>query len=183
MGSGTIFLFPTEAEAAGFRTLCPDAEWHVIGVGMAEAGAGAARCIVASGCRRAVLCGIAGACDGRLAAGAVVEVVSDAVVGLPAAYAVTYPLPRATRLPTARSLTVSRTGEALHAGEPAADALPSVEQMEGAAVAAVCRAFGVEMVHLRAISNRVGDPRAEWRIGEAVGALGRAAAEVARDGR
>jgi len=64
-------------------------------------------------------------------------------------------------------------------GNPTLDALPIVEQMEGAAVAAACRAFGAEFVHLRAISNRVGDPRSEWRVAEAVEALARAAARLA----
>lgn len=165
---------------------------------MAEAGARAAQCIAATGCRRAVLCGIAGSVGGTLTEGTVAEVVTDAVAGLPGAYAVAYTLPRATALPPVRSLTVSRTGEALHAeGERAAAGnnpadgntctanasagggeMPLVEQMEGAAVAAACRVFGVGLVHLRAISNRVGAPRAEWRTDEAVEALGREAARL-----
>lgn len=182
MEGKTIFLFPTSAEAAGFRTRCPEAEWYEIGVGMAEAGARTAQAVAATGCRRAVLCGIAGACDGSLSAGDVVEVALDGVAGLPAAYAATYRMRRITDLPSVRSLTVSRTGEAIRSGEAtgdaAADTLPLVEQMEGAAVAAVCRVLGVEAVHLRAISNRVGDPRSEWRVAEAVEALGRAAAQI-----
>ncbi len=190
MSHGTIFLFPTCAEAAGLRTRRPDAEWYEIGVGMAEAGARAAQCIAATGCRRAVLCGIAGSVGGTLPDGTVAEVVADAVAGLPEAYAVSYRLPRATALPPVRSLTVSRTGDALpyadvgagDAGNTAVSAggeMPLVEQMEGAAVAAACRAFGVELVHLRAISNRVGASRAEWHTAEAVEALGRWAARLA----
>ena len=90
MKGGTLFLFPTSAEAEGFRTLCPDAEWREIGVGPAEAGARAARFIASTGCARAVLCGIAGACDRRTAIGEAVEAVADGVAGLPAAYATTY---------------------------------------------------------------------------------------------
>ena len=105
------------------------------------------------------------------------------MAGLPAAYATTYLAERATDLPAVRSLTVCRTGDALRGdtatGDPTLDALPLVEQMEGAAVAAACRAFGAEFVHLRAISNRVGDPRSEWRVAEAVEALARAAARLA----
>lgn len=154
---------------------------------MAEAGARAAQCIAATGCRRAVLCGIAGSVGGTLTEGTVAEVVTDAVAGLPGAYAVAYTLPRATALPPVRSLTVSRTGDALHASAGGAAAgndsgedweMPLVEQMEGAAVAAACRVFGVGLVHLRAISNRVGAPRAEWRTDEAVEALGREAARL-----
>ena len=185
MKGGTLFMFPTSAEAESFRTLRPRAKCRIIGVGMAEAGAGAAHCLAATGCRRAVLCGIAGACDDRASVGEAVEVVADAVAGLPAAYFTLYRCPRATELPAVRSLTVSRTGDALRGdtatGDPTLDALPLVEQMEGAAVAAACRAFGAEFVHLRAISNRVGDPRAEWRVAEAVEALARAAARLAED--
>ena len=57
-------------------------------------------------------------------------------------------------------------------------ALPVVEQMEGAAVAAVCRALETEYMHLRAISNHIGDKRSEWRVAEAVEALGAAAAAM-----
>ena len=54
-----------------------------------------------------------------------------------------------------------------------------VEQMEGAAVAAACRAMGVEeYYHLRAISNYVDDDRSAWRIKEAVEALGERIAEL-----
>ena len=51
--------------------------------------------------------------------------------------------------------------------------MPAVEQMEGAAVAAMCEAMGVEhFCHIRAISNRVGDSRDKWRVEEAVAVLG-----------
>ena len=52
-----------------------------------------------------------------------------------------------------------------------------IEQMEGAAVAAVCEAFSVEYLHLRAISNRVSDERKAWRTAEAIEALARAVTE------
>ena len=152
---------------------------------MAEAGARAAHCLASTGCRRAVLCGIAGACDDRLKVGEAVEVVADGVAGLPAAYAVTYLTERTTELPAVRSLTVNRTGDAVRDYSAAygdgTDALPLVEQMEGAAAAAACRVFGADFVHLRAISNRVGDPRSEWCVAEAVEALGRAAARLAEE--
>ena len=68
-----------------------------------------------------------------------------------------------------QSLTVNRTGESL--SQVAGD-VPFIEQMEGAAVAAVCKVWGVEeYYHLRAISNYVDDPRSAWRIGAAVEAL------------
>jgi 16S rRNA (uracil1498-N3)-methyltransferase len=49
---------------------------------------------------------------------------------------------------------------------------------ETAAVAAVAEAFGVEYCHLRAISNRVGEPFEQWHLGEAVAALGAVAAQL-----
>ena len=57
--------------------------------------------------------------------------------------------------------------------------VPVVEQMEGAAVAAVVIALGVEdYCHIRAISNRVGEPFAQWRVGEAVAALAAVVAQL-----
>jgi futalosine hydrolase len=47
-----------------------------------------------------------------------------------------------------------------------------VETMEGAAVAAVCRRFGVPLLQLRAISNWTGDrERGEWDLAAAMAAL------------
>jgi adenosylhomocysteine nucleosidase/futalosine hydrolase len=46
--------------------------------------------------------------------------------------------------------------------------------MEGASVSAVAEQLGVEFLHLRAISNRVGDPFAMWEIGKACEALAEA---------
>lgn len=47
----------------------------------------------------------------------------------------------------------------------------AVESMEGAAFFSVCRAEGVPFLQVRSISNRVGDPRAAWKIDEALIAL------------
>ena len=69
MEGRTLFLFPTEAEAAPFRTLRPDAAVAIIGVGIAEAAAGTAAQMVVTDPTRVVLCGIAGACDDRLSVG------------------------------------------------------------------------------------------------------------------
>lgn len=172
-----LFLFPTEAEASTLRRLCPDAPIATIGVGQAEAAASAARLIVEHQPQRVVLCGIAGALDERLPIGQVVEVVSDRVAGLPAAYAKEYRAPVRSELPSAVSFTVNRTGESLGTKTEAV----AVEQMEGAAVAAVAEAFGVEWMHIRAISNRVSDSRAQWRIGEALEALARVLVEMMND--
>ena len=177
----TLLLFPTDAEAAGLRHRRRDAASAVIGVGMAEAAAGAARAIVTLRPRRVVLCGIAGVCGGELRAGEVVEVVEDSVAALPAAYRRSYCTPRRTALAAARAVTVNAVGEALPSlPRPGAEGerLPVVEQMEGASVAAVCAALGVEYMHIRAISNRVGDDRGAWRVADAVEALGTVAAEL-----
>ena len=173
----TLYLFPTSKEAEGLLSRRADLKSQVgfVGVGMAEAAASAARLIVEHRPRRVVLCGIAGACDERLRVGEVVEVVSDSVAELPARFALKYHSEPITRLPKVSSFTVSRTGASLPlCGD---DALPSIEQMEGAAVAAVCEAFSVEYLHLRAISNRVSDERKAWRTAEAIEALVRAVAE------
>ena len=166
----TLFLVPTQGEAARFRELRADACTAIIGVGMAEAGASAAEAISRYKPQRVVLAGIAGACGERLAVGECVAVVSDMVVALPEAFRVEYQSSACGDLSSAVAYTVSRTGESLPfcGGD---NLLPAVEQMEGAAVAAVCRRAGVEYLHLRAISNRVTDSRSEWRIGQAIDAL------------
>lgn len=173
----TIYCFPTEEEAAVFRALRPDADVRIIGVGMAEAAAVAATFIAAFGPKRLVLCGIAGACDDGVCLGQVVEVVEDAVAGLPDVYAERYDVKTTGLLPQAKSLTVSHSGDSLKY-LPNICSLPYVEQMEGAGVAAACRALDVEFYHIRAISNRVGDDRQKWKIGEAVASLGAVVAQL-----
>ena len=148
----------------------------VVDVGMAAAGANAAQAIARRQPRRVVLCGIAGACDRRVEVGTVVQVESDRVVGLPEKYSIEYSSSTVEGLCRVQGLTVSRTGESLPA---VASNIPCIEQMEGAAVAAACRAMGVEeYYHLRAISNYVDDARSAWRIKEAVEALGERIAEL-----
>lgn len=170
----TLYLFPTSKEAEGLLSRRADLKSQVgfVGVGMAEAAASTARLIVEHRPRRVVLCGIAGACDECLRVGEVVEVVSDSVAELPARFALRYHSEPITCLPKVSSFTVSRTGASLPlCGD---DALPSIEQMEGAAVAAVAKQLGVDFHHIRAISNYVSDDRSAWRIHEAVEALGEA---------
>ena len=170
----TLYLFPTSKEAEGLLARRADLKSQVgfVGVGMAEAAASTARLIVEHRPRRVVLCGIAGACDERLRVGEVVEVVSDSVAELPARFALKYYSEPITCLPKVSSFTVSRTGASLPLC--ADDALPSIEQMEGAAVAAVAKQLGVDFHHIRAISNYVSDDRSAWRIAKAVEALGEA---------
>ena len=174
----TLYLFPTIEESVAFCDLRPELREQVVvvGVGMAEAGANAAKAIARREPCRVVLCGIAGACDSRVEVGVVVQVESDRVAGLPEKYSIEYSSSFLEGLCRVQSLTVNRTGESLPI---VAGNLPCIEQMEGAAVAAACRAMGVEeYYHLRAISNYVDDARSAWRIKEAVGALGERIAEL-----
>lgn len=53
-----------------------------------------------------------------------------------------------------------------------------VESMEGASFFMAAAHCGVAAVQIRAISNYMDTPRAEWRVGEAVAALGGALDEV-----
>lgn len=174
----TLYLFPTIEESVAFCDLRPELREQVVvvGVGMAEAGANAAKAIARREPCRVVLCGIAGACDSRVEVGAVVQVESDRVAGLPEKYSIEYSSSFLEGLCRVQSLTVNRTGESLPI---VAGNLPCIEQMEGAAVAAACEALGVkEFYHLRAISNYVDDDRSAWRIKEAVKALGERIAEL-----
>lgn len=49
--------------------------------------------------------------------------------------------------------------------------LEALESMEGAAFFGVCHAEEIPYLQLRSISNRVGDPRDQWRIPEALETL------------
>lgn len=175
----TLYLFPTREEAAELLTRRADLKPQVgfVGVGMAEAGANAAALIAHYRPKRVVLCGIAGACDrAQIRICDVVQVIRDRVAGLPEKYSVYYTSPNIEGVEHyVNSVTVSRTGEALQ-DEWVKDTLQMfIEQMEGAAVAAACRAMGVEeYYHIRAISNYVDDARSAWRIADAVKALARA---------
>jgi nucleoside phosphorylase len=176
----TLYLFPTREEAAELLTRRADLKPQVgfVGVGMAEAGANAAALIARHRPQRVVLCGIAGSCDrGLIKVGDVVQVVRDKIAGLPEKYSLYYTSPNIEGVDHyVNSVTVNRTGESLPA---AASNIPCIEQMEGAAVAAACRAMGVEeYYHLRAISNYVDDARSAWRIKDAVEALGERIAEL-----
>lgn len=175
--AAVLYLFPTEFEAAPFRALRPHAEVRIVGVGMSQAAATLSRIIAEEQPERVVLCGIAGACDERLDVGTAVEVVADYEPGLPARYAEQYEPMRCTSLPKVKAATVSRCGESLECGARESE-VPAIEQMEGAAIGAVCRAWGVEYSHLRTISNRVGDARPLWRADEAVEHLAEVLSEL-----
>lgn len=175
--AAVLYLFPTEFEAAPFRALRPQAEVRIVGVGMSQAAATLSRIIAEEQPERVVLCGIAGACDERFDVGTAVEVVADYEQGLPARYAEQYEPMRCTSLPKVKAASVSCCGVSLECGARESE-VPAIEQMEGAAIGAVCRAWGVEYSHLRIISNRVGDARPLWRADEAVEHLAEVLSEL-----
>ncbi len=168
-----IILFPTELEAAPFRALCPDAEVIVCGVGMAQSAACVAR-LLADGHRSFLLAGIAGAYGDSPARGEVVAVAEERVAGVPAEFDREY---KATLLPegvrAVRSNTVAMCGAEACGVE--------VENMEGAALFALCEEFGAECAEIRAISNRVGEPRSEWEVQTALGNLARTVVRIVKN--
>ena len=160
-----IFLFPTELEARAFCELCPEAEVVISGVGMAATAATLARISAAKSLegRVVVLAGIAGCYEQRCAVGEVVEVVSEVVSELPERFRQSYRVEAFTTLRGVASNTVSRC----NADSCGAD----IEIMVGAAMFALAEKLGLRVTEIRAISNRVGEPFAEWRVEEALNAL------------
>ena len=130
----TLILIPTETEAALLRAACPDAPVRIAGVGMAAAAAATARIIAEEHPDRLILAGIAGASDRSVAVCEVVAVAGERIAELPGKYAVRYAadfIPAGLR--TVESNTTNRTGVAASGTQ--------IENMEGAAFLAVCRAF------------------------------------------
>jgi nucleoside phosphorylase len=153
------------------RTLC-------CGIGPVEAAAHTAAALARDAAAGVLQIGVAGATrESSVAVGALVvgeEAVYEDISGDLAAR-----VPRVERLaPDPRLLAAAR--DAL----PGAAVLPigttafvgagracQVEAMEGFAVLRACELTGVPALEVRAISNRVDDPRAEWRLEEALTAL------------
>lgn len=155
----TLILIPTETEAAPLRAACPDAPVRIAGVGMAATAAATARIIAEEHPDRLILAGIAGASDRSVAVCEVVAVAGERIAELPGKYAVRYAADfTPTGLRTVESNTTNRTGVAASGTQ--------IENMEGAAFLAVCRAFGVPGAEVRAVSNYTDDPRSAWRIEE-----------------
>ncbi len=158
-----IFVFPTEFEAAPFRALCPTAKIVICGVGMATTAATLCN-IIGSKPNRIVLAGIAGSYDtDRFPINTVVEVISERIEELPAQFAITYHIKPHFSLPKASSNSVNRSNFE--------GAESDIEQMEGAAAAAICAEMGIAFSQIRAISNRVGDPIEKWSIRSAIETL------------
>jgi len=161
----TLFLFPTGEEAAPFRTACPEAEIRITGVGLAAAAAAVARIAAEEprGSARIVLCGIAGACDGSLRRGEVVQVMTERIAELPERYGVQYRSAwRFDGLRETAGCSVNRSAASR------ACCSAGIENMEGAAVMAACAAAGIPCGEIRAVSNYVGEPFDEWRVAPAL---------------
>lgn len=155
----TIFLFPTELEAARFRELCPTAKVVISGVGLVETSSTILRLVAEhrlDADAMLVLCGIAGAYDDRVHIGEVVEVVEERCVELPERFQCVYSVAAQTDLRAVRSNCVHRSG--------AESAVAELENMEGAALFALCSVTGIRCAQIRAVSNRVGDDFANWNI-------------------
>ena len=163
----TLILIPTETEAALLRAACPDAPVRIAGVGMAAAAAATARIIAEEHPDRLILAGIAGASDRSVA---VCEVVAVAGERIAVRYAADF-IPAGLR--TVESNTTNRTGVAASGTQ--------IENMEGAAFLAVCRAFGVPGAEVRAVSNYTDDPRSAWRIEESAEKLAKTIIRILPD--
>jgi adenosylhomocysteine nucleosidase/futalosine hydrolase len=56
-----------------------------------------------------------------------------------------------------------------------------IENMEGAALFAAAESLGLRVAEIRAISNRVGEPFAEWRVEEALEALAEVLSNIEKE--
>ncbi len=159
-----VYLFPTELEAANFRKQEPRAEVVISGVGQVATAATLARIVPKYGhdvCY--ILAGIAGAYGDAVAVGEVVEVVLERCAELPERFILEYENMPHTTLPGVKSNTVSRGDSTLQGA--------AIENMEGATLFAMASAMGLDVMQIRAISNRVGEAFEQWRINEALEAL------------
>lgn len=165
MAARTLILFPTRAEAAPFAERYSAEHCIVSGVGMAATAATLARIIPTLGSGdRLILAGVAGAYGDRARIGEVVEVDSERTAELPERFAMTY-------RPTAHLSTLRRVASNTVHGRGAAAGDAAIENMEGATFMAVCAEAGIGCAEIRAVSNRVGEPFAEWRFDDAIGRL------------
>ncbi len=169
-----LFIFPTEVEAAPFRSACPHAQIIICGVGIAECAATVAELApTIEPSEVVVLAGVAGSYSlSDVAMCEVVEVVSERIEALPERFAKTYSIEPLTTLRHVVSNTVNSSAEIM---SPAA---AQIENMEGAALFALCNRLEIRCTQIRAISNKVGDPFPTWQLPEACSALGAACSEL-----
>ena len=158
-----LLIFATEAEAAPVRALRANLDIAICGVGVVECALSVARIIESQRPEAVVLCGIAGAYDSSLKVGDVVAVAVEQTATLPAVYRKSYSATLSLPLAEVVSNTVMAVG-----AEPMG---AQVENMEGAAVFALCNNYGVPCAQIRAISNYTFDRREQWDIPTALDAL------------
>ena len=158
-----LLIFATEGEAVQIRALRADLDIAICGVGAVETALSVAKIIESKRPEAVVLCGIAGAYDKTLKVGDVVSVVTENTASLPAIYRKSYSATLELPLPEAASNTVMAVGAEAAGAE--------VENMEGAALFALCNHYGVKCAQIRAISNYTDDCRSAWDIPTALEAL------------
>ncbi len=160
-----IFLFPTSMEAEAFRLAAPDAEVAICGVGMAAAAGSIAEILASrSDLDLVLLAGVAGSYDlSKVALCEVVEVSVEQIEELPDRFGKRYEIDARFALRRVRSNSVNQSNYAAKDSD--------IEQMEGAAVAAICERLSIPFAEVRAISNYVGDRFEKWCIKGALDAL------------
>ncbi|MFI3304032.1 MAG: hypothetical protein SNF68_00095 [Rikenellaceae bacterium] len=159
-----IFLFPTEFEATKFRQRHPEAKVIICGVGMAASAATMAQIALNRASEMVILAGIAGSYNLDLhPIDQVVEVTSEQIEELARRWRKVYNIIPRWGLPHATSNTVNLPNF------PSKDC--GIENMEGAAIAAICEECKIPFSQIRSISNRVGDPSSEWSFESATEAL------------
>lgn len=165
-GRRTILLFPTSIEAAPLLRLRPDLDIRICGVGAVQCARFVARLLRTEMPDALILCGIAGAYDTRLNIGDTVAVEREREPGIPSRWAEEY---CASELFAGAGLTPVISNTVAAAGAAAGGA--AIENMEGAALFALCREAGVRCGEIRTVSNRVGDPPQMWDTAGAAGRL------------
>lgn len=158
-----LLIFATEGEAAPVRVARPDLDIAICGVGLVESAVSMAKIIESMRPEAVVLCGIAGAYSDTLKVGDVVAVSEERCSTLPAHYHKSYSATLKLSLPEVVSNSVMAVGAAADGAQ--------IENMEGAAVFALCAAHGVPCAEIRAISNYTTDSREDWNIPVALAAL------------
>jgi futalosine hydrolase len=177
----------------------------VVGVGPAAAAAATARLLAREPYRAVLSAGIGGGFDGRVAPGGVAvaseTIAADLGAGTPDGFLpldemgfgpVRYPADPALFAALQAALPDAVTGPVLTVSTATGNAAATAalrsrypgaiaEGMEGFGVATAAALSGVPFAELRTISNTVGPrDRAAWRIPQALAALARAAASLAK---
>lgn len=151
-----LLIFATEAEAAPLRAKRADLKIAICGVGLVEAGRAMAEIIRQEKPEQVVLCGIAGAYSTSLNIGEVVCISEERTATLPAAYRKSYPATLGLPIKAVVSNSVMSVGAEADGAE--------VENMEGAAIFALCAQNAIPCGEIRAVSNYTTDKREDWNI-------------------